>query len=411
MLGCAAMSGDDGTARAFGGLPRSFWTICVGTFINRIGWFVLPFLTIYLTEGRHRTSSEAGLVVSIVGGGLAIGGVVGGIGADRVGRRFTMLVGLAGGAALLMVLGAMDNLVLMALVAAVYGLVSGMYSPSAAAFVADVVPPKDRARAYGLSFWAANAGTAIGAALGGIVAGFGFSWLFIGDAGTTLIFAVIVFAFVTESRPAAAATARRTSFTDAFRDKEFVAFIALAFVFWFIFHQSLVTLALDMRSKGISQETYGLCIAINGTLIVLLQPWSTPRLLRYRSELVLAVATLITGAGFAIYSAADTPAVYALGAVIWTLGEIAFAPRASAIVAELAPAELRGRYQGAYVFAVLLSLMVGPAVGATVWEHLGRAALWLGLLGLSIVAALAQLAIAPARSARLLKARELAAAK
>ena len=32
------------------GLPRSYWVLCVGTFINRFGTFVFPFLTLYLTS-------------------------------------------------------------------------------------------------------------------------------------------------------------------------------------------------------------------------------------------------------------------------------------------------------------------------------------------------------------------------
>jgi dipeptide/tripeptide permease len=35
--------------------------------------------------------------------------------------------------------------------------------------------------------------------------------------------------------------------------------------------------------------------------------------------------------------------------LIWTLGEIIYAPVASACVADIAPKHLRGRYQGAWV--------------------------------------------------------------
>ena len=403
---------DSSSPGAFGGLPRPFWIITIGTFVNRAGWFVMPFLAIYLTDGLHLTSSEAGLVVSFVGGGLALGGAIGGSMADRFGRRSTMLVGLVGGAGVLLLLGTSRGVVLIASVAALWGMTSGTYMPASAAFVADVVPAKDRARAYGLVYWAGNAGCSVGNALAGILSGFGFYWLFWGDAGTTLLFAAAVFLLVGETRPEAkqAAAVPQATFADVLRDRVFAVFLVLAFVFWFIFHQSLVTLALDMRGQGMSPTAYGSVLALNGLVIVLLQPFTTSWLAKFKSELVLAGAMLLTGIGFALNVVAHTPFLYGVGVVIWTIGEIAFAPRASAIVAELAPANMRGRYQGAYALAAQTSLLAGPWVGAAVWEHVGREALWLGMFGLAVLAGITHLAIAPARHRRLASARAAAAA-
>jgi MFS family permease len=400
-MGARTLSFADATKRAFGGLPRRFWVVAVGTFINRAGWFVMPFLAIYLTDGLHKTSSEAGLIVSLVGGGFAVGSAIGGITADRIGRRFTMLMGLAAGAGLLLVVGAMRDLWLIAASAVAYGVVAGTYQPAVGAFVADIVPASDRTRAYGLVYWAVNAGCAVGNTLAGLLAGYGFWLLFWGDAGTTLVYAVLVFAFIAETRPETSSrTGIKASFTAAFRDPVFGMFLLLAFAYWFIFNQCLVAFALDMRSYGISTSTYGVCMALNGIFIVLLQPYATPWLARYRSELVLAAGTLISGLGFGLYAVAHTPLLYGTGVVVWTLGEIAFAPRASAIVAELAPTDMRGRYQGAYTLATQLSIMVGPWLGAAVWQHLGREVMWTGLLGVAVLAAAGQVAVGSARRKR-----------
>jgi MFS family permease len=88
-----------------------------------------------------------------------------------------------------------------------------------------------------------------------------------------------------------------------------------------------------------------------------------------------------------------SPWLLAGAVAIWTLVEIASAPLNSSIVADLAPAALRGRYQGLFSFAWSVAGAFGPLAGAAV---LARSAtfLWLSCaaVGLLLVAAYATLA-------------------
>jgi predicted MFS family arabinose efflux permease len=93
----------------------------------------------------------------------------------------------------------------------VLGVAVHAYHPAASAVVADVVPPDRYADAYGLMYWERNAGIAISFALGGALAVHGYERLFLADAATTLLFAVVVLWKVPETRPAAPATAGRPS--------------------------------------------------------------------------------------------------------------------------------------------------------------------------------------------------------
>src|ERR1700733_2641627 len=84
-------------------LPRSFWVLFAGTFINRFGTFVWPFLTIYLTRQGH-TLTEAAWAVSGVGGGAIFGSAVGGWLSDHIGRRHTIVLGTFSTAVCMMLL-------------------------------------------------------------------------------------------------------------------------------------------------------------------------------------------------------------------------------------------------------------------------------------------------------------------
>ncbi|RKG92041.1 MFS transporter, partial [Corallococcus sp. CA053C] len=65
-----------------GGLPRTYWVLWVGTFVNRLGSFVAPFLALYLTRERGFSVEQAGLVVSLNGAGAVLAAPLGGMLAD-----------------------------------------------------------------------------------------------------------------------------------------------------------------------------------------------------------------------------------------------------------------------------------------------------------------------------------------
>ena len=391
-----------------GGLPRAYWFIWAGTFVMRCGSFVLPFLAIVLTQVHHLPAAHAGLVVALYGVGATIAGPLGGMLADRVGRRFTMLLALFGGGTGMIALGFATSVAVIAPAIFVVALVSEMYRPGMQAAVADLVPPKDRVRAFSLTYWVINLGWSIGLALGGILYGHSYHWLFIGDGLTTLLFGVIIAIGVPETRPARAHTvAADGSLTHAphesawlgfvapFRDGVFVLFTLLAFCFAVVFLQHASTLALDMSAHGIKPALYGLIIGLNGVLIVVLQPLMGPFLARLNRSHSLAVGVLLAGIGFGMYAFVRTPELYTVGVVLWTIGEICVLPVANAVVADIAPADRRGRYQGTYGLAWGLASAVAPAVGMGTLSRFGPVVLWAGLFVLCVIVSVGHLTLAP----------------
>jgi MFS family permease len=71
-------------------------------------------------------------------------------------------------------------------------------------------------------------------------------------------------------------------------------------------------------------------------------------------------------------------------------------PVGNAVVADLAPSDLRGRYQGANGLAFGLGSFLAPALGALVLQTMGSVAVWLGCLAAGLGVAAGQLAMADA---------------
>jgi MFS family permease len=382
-------------------LPPEYWTVWIGTLINRAGGFVVPLLTFYLIGERGLSIGDAGAIVSMFGAGGVAAALVGGVLADRLGRRATMATSLLGGAAVMFGLGVATEPVAIAALALALGLVGELYRPAVQAFVADVVPAEHRLRAYGLLYWAINMGFSIAPIAAGLIAGWSYTALFVIDGATMAIYGVIVLVRVPETRPARTSgeSAARIGLLHIASDRAFLRFLLLTFLTTLIMFQCSAALSAWMASQGHSARTYGAVLAVNGVLIVLLQPSIAARVASLDPRRVLAVSSLLIGTGFALHGTGALVLVHIAAVAIWTLGEIAAAPTSAAVVARLATPATRGRYQGLFTMSWGLASFAGPLLGPRVLEQAGPIALWGGCLAIGIIAAAGFATTAAARDA------------
>ena len=139
-------------------LPRAAWILFFGTFLNKFGGFVVPFLTLYLTD-RGYTVSQTGLAVSAYGVGNLGASLLGGHLADKLGRRKTIVFSMFSGAAAMMLLSQAHSLGIIIVLTALTGLTNEFYRPASQALLADIVPSGQRMTAFaavqgGVAAWA-----------------------------------------------------------------------------------------------------------------------------------------------------------------------------------------------------------------------------------------------------------------
>ncbi len=424
-IGCPVLSWLRQTA---GGLPRQYWLLWTGTLINRLGAFVVIFLAIYLTSQRHFSQSQAGLVLGLYGIGGAIGTTLGGTLTDRWGRRPTMLLGQFGAAGFMLTLGFARSYAQIITISMLLGIFAEGVRPAFAAMMIDVVPARDRIRAFSLNYWAINLGFALASVGAGLAAKANYLLLFVVDSGTTLITALIGLAFLAETRPAVGGTAletqpaavenRRDSLVEdglarrettakaangiglVLRDRVFVSYALINLCSVMVMMQHDSTLPITMIADGLSVATYGWVIGINGVLIVLGQLF-IPKLIEGRGHhRVLSLGAVIMGVGFGLVAFADSAGFFASTVVVWTLGEMLMSPSIAATVAELSPPALRGRYQGVNSLSWSAGTALAPILGGLTQQHLGETPLWLGCFALSALVAIGHLAAGPQREKR-----------
>ena len=382
-------------------LPRAFWALWVCQLVNRLGSFVQPFLVLYLTHDRHLSAGTAGAVAAAVGAGTVAAQLVGGWLADRVGRRLTMLICFFGTAAALILLGSARAMVMIWVAAFLVGLLGDLFRPAVQATVADMLQPGERVRAYGLLFWAINLGFSVSTVSAGLLASIGYGLLFWLNAGTSVIAGVVIWAMVPESRPVLDEDApRRPLLAVALHDTVFLLMILIQIGYATIYFQGYSTLPLAMAADGLPSQTYGLVIALNGVVIVLIQPFLGKWLVKMDRPKLLAASMLVVGLGFGLGAVVHSWWGYGLSVVVWTIGEIGFAAVIGAVFADLAPVDLRGRYMGLSGMAFGVGTVIGPLAGTNALEHLGPTVTWIGCALLGVVIFIGQYSLAPALHAR-----------
>ncbi|HET7234363.1 MAG TPA: MFS transporter [Longimicrobium sp.] len=356
------------------GLPRGAWIIYAGTFINRFGSFVLTFLVLVLTQ-RGFSPAQAGMAAAAYGVGSLGAGIVGGQLADRIGRRRTIVLSMFSSAAVLVGLWQAQGLALTIALAALSGVTAEMYRPASAALLADVTPPGRRVSTFAMYRMSINLGYAMGPAAAGFFATRYPGVVFLGDAATSLLFGILVLFAVPRSADdvarkarAAAMTAPRVSLIPRIlADHPFLVILAASLVSHVVYHQDIAVLPLEVRARGFPAQAYGVMMSLNGLTCLLLELPVASITSRLPPWLPMSTGVALMGVGLALTAVAPGLPWLMATVVVWTLGEIVWAPVSAAYVADLAPREVQGRYQSVFGLTSAAGLVVAPAVGPALY--------------------------------------------
>ena len=384
----------------FRNLPRAVWILLIGTFINRFGSFVMPFLALYLTR-RGFSAAQAGVAVAAYGGGHFMASMIGGHLADRIGRRNTIVVSMFSSAAAMMALSQMTSYVPILIVTFLAGTTAEMYRPASFALIADLVTPEQRVISFSLYRFAVNLGVAAGPATAGFLADRNFFLVFAGDAITSFAYGVIAVLALphglrTMTKEERAGEAVRT----AVRDRAFMMFLFATVLMTAVDFQSLSTLPLFVRALGHPASVFGMLLSLNALIITLFELPLTPFLRRLHPLTGVAIGYLLVGIGFAVNAGRILPALVA-SVVIWTAGEMFSSPLGSAYVSQIAPERFRGRYMGMWSMSWAIGMMVGPTIGTLVYAR-SPFALWIvsGVVGAMAAALMLRERLRPRATSR-----------
>jgi MFS family permease len=374
------------------GYPRQFWLLFWGVLVNSSGSsMVWPFLTIYLRQRLDVPLTTIALLFTLNSlAGLTSTSLTGPA-VDRFGRKGAMVLSLGVGCIFMLALARVDSLGSAALLMVLKGFTDPLYRVGSDAMVADLIPPARRVGAYALLRMIANLGVAIGPTIGGFVTSVSYSLAFSIAAGTTLCYALLVGVFMRETIPQWPTEERAKQvrgYGPVLRDRPFVAFCAVYTFAAMAYSLMMVLLPVYVKENfGVPESSYGFIMATNAAMVVLFQYGVTKLTQRHYHLPVLAVGSLFYALGVGSVAWGTGFPAFLLSMVILTIGEMVMIPTSTALTANLAPPDMRGRYMGVYGLTWGVAMGIGPVLGGTLNDQVAPVAIWYAGLVLGGIAA------------------------
>lgn len=395
------------------GLPLMFWGLWVTLLILWMGRFVTSFLSMYLVSDMHVSAGVAGTIVSMYGFGGIFGCLYGGALIRPLRPPAMIVIGNLGSAAMLVLLAFIGNPWIMAIALLAYGAISSMPTPAVAAYVSDVVPFRKQKRAYSLQTWAANFGFAIGPIIANQLVKISYALMFYAEAAVLVFATILMIVFFKEvglgKRPRGEVAPARASQSaesaagnavehavkqtgESQRPQRFSVWRQLSSRMRrrradvdggadVPVHAGVLPdrqpLPISMTQIGLGTDEYSSLLTINGGLLCLLQIPAIGLFQRMSNTRVLVLGMSITAVGYAFQIGANSWVAFAIATVLWTLGELGTFPIAATTVANIAPKDVRGTYQGLYNLVWSLSNAFSPLVGGWILNAFGSRVLWI----------------------------------
>jgi MFS family permease len=401
-------STDPGLRAFWRNLPREGRILLSIVVIEFLGTgLVLPFQVLYLHEVRGFSLGDVGLLLGLspLLGLLVVG--PGGLMIDRLGARRVVL----GLLVLLMtsnvVLTVSDTKWQAAIALGLQGIAFGLSWPAFQSLIASVVPPPLRQRYFGVNFTLLNLGIGIGGVIGGFYVDIDrvetFQAIYLADAASYIpAFCVLLVPLRSagarvETDPGA--DVEQMSYLAVLRSPAMGSLTLLGFVASFVGYSQLNSgmPAFSRAVSEVSPKALGLAFAANTLVIVLLQLVVLGRIEgRRRTRVIAAMGVvwafswLLLGLSGLVPGTWGAAVLVAACAGVFALGETLLQPTIPALVNDLAPDHLRGRYNALSSGAFQLAAVIAPAVsGLLIGQALGEVYIALLVVGSLVCGAIA----------------------
>jgi MFS family permease len=365
-----------------------------GMLISAIGASMIwPFLMIFVRQRVNIPLTQAASLMTINATTGIIAALVAGPIIDRFGRKWVMVISLAGNGLVYFFMSGAQSYLHFAILLALSGTFNPLYRVGADAMLADLIPSEKRPDAYALIRLSNNAGIAIGPMLGGFLASLSYAITFICAGSGMLMYSLLLTFFANETLPPRLEIPARSGrllggYHKIFRDTQFIYFIIA-----FILAQMcavLIWILMPVYANNIykvPESQYGFIPSTNALMVVFFQVFVTSITKRYKPQLMMMLGTMFYTLAVGSVAFGQSFLGFWISIVIMTIGELILMPTASSFVAELAPADMRGRYMSLAGLTWSVAAGIGPLLGGYLNDQISPVATWyggfvIGLLGI-----------------------------
>jgi MFS family permease len=368
--------------------PPQFWLMASGLLISSAGSSMIwPFLMIYASEKLNLSLSTVSTLITINAGTGILASFIAGAVADRLGRKPVMVISLAVNG--LAYMSQAQTYLGFAILQFIMGASNPLYQVGADAMLADLIPPEKRTNAYAIVRMINNAGIALGPAAGGFLASRSYTYAFLGAASGMFIYSLLLFVRARETLSRTSQTDRRLAldglggYARLFRDRPFIIFALLVGAGMTAPAMLWSLLAVYTKQNfNLLESLYGWLPTTNALMCVFVQLFVTRITRQFKPLPVASIGMLTFALGVGSVALMRNFWGFWASMVLMTFGELILIPTVSKIIADLAPADMRGRYMSFYWFSWGMARATAPLLGGYLNDTISPRSIWIG--GLSI---------------------------
>lgn len=391
----------------YGDLPKDIYFIFLSKIINSIGNFVLPFLSLFLTDKLNFSEVDAGRFIMAAAVFYALGSFAGGKACDVISRKKALVLFQSISVILIIPCGFLKDSHIIPYILILASFFTGGSIPIHTAIVTDIIPKEKRKAAFSFLYLGNNIGFAIGPMIAGLLYEKHSTWLFLGDAMTTIIAIILILIFVGESSPHNNIKYSKINNDKSINDKKeslikaikrrpvIITFSIIMAVYSFVYGQYVFSLPIYIKQifTDYGAKYYGMLMMINGITVIVFTPLITKLTVKIKVAPAIFLGGMQFAIGFGMIYFIKSIYLFIISTFLWTIGEILVTTNQNVYIANNTPVFHRGRFNAVFVVISGLGYALGPFATGIIISKVGIYSVWPLCFILSLAASLFMLSL------------------
>ncbi|MGL5378394.1 MFS transporter [Clostridium sp.] len=365
-------------------LKKEIYIICLAQLINKLGTFVIPFLTMYLTQKKGFNAQEVGVTMTAILCCSFLGSIIGGKAADKFGRRkvYILFQSLAG--IFLIPCSVVGNTSIIILLLGLSSLSYSAVVPTLSTLVADIVDVESRQAGYSLLYMCSNLGTIIGPLLGMILYNSYTNLLFLGDGLSCLLAVILVAIFVNnnddinDEYKSIDFKEKETLLTILIKRPYFIYFFITFIIITMVYSQQSFALPLTLDNIFIERgaDIYASLISFSAITVCFITAPITYLSKKFNPLVNISVSAILFAIGFGVIGIIKTLPLFLISTFIWTCAEILLMNNLNVFIANNSPKNYMARLSSLISVSWSLGSMMGTSFIGKIFNDFGIISTW-----------------------------------